>query len=182
MREYNGLRKKVISRIAMNHLLKTHANIEGLPGWVAQLVGASSHTPRLVSGQDTWLGGGFDSGLGHTGKATNQCFSLTSMFLSLFSFLTLKSVNIFSREDLKKSPGLKENYEVQKNGLQRSLGQPFVFYLQTLKGIVGCAQVRQGRKRDGIQVPSHMTRVHLAQRPFIEFHNFSSVFLHITTN
>ena len=62
-----------------------------LGGWVAQLVGASSRTPR---------GYWFDPWLECVWEATHQCFSLISMFPSTPS--SLKSINISSGEDLKK--------------------------------------------------------------------------------
>ena len=67
-------------------------------GWVAQLVGVSSHTPKgcgfnSQSGHiATYLGCCFDPRLGRTQEATNQCSSL-SLSLSLSSLL--KSINIF---------------------------------------------------------------------------------------
>ena len=62
------------------------------------LVGASFRIPKA------W---GFNPHLGHIGDSTDQCLSLTSMFLSLslslslFLPLSLKSINISSDEDHK---------------------------------------------------------------------------------
>ena len=74
------------------------------PGWVAWLVGVSSHALK---------GRGFDSRSGHTPglrvqswsggaqEATDGCFSLTSMLLSLSLPLSLVSITVASGEDLK---------------------------------------------------------------------------------
>ena len=77
-------------------------------GWVAQLVGASSHTPKGC-GFNSWsgyLGCALDPWSGHIQEATYWCFSLISVFLflslSIFSLslpLSLKSINISLGED-----------------------------------------------------------------------------------
>ena len=63
------------------------------PGQMAQLLGASSHTPK---------GWGFDPWLGRLLEATDGCFSFTLTFLSLPTPLSQKSINISLVEDLKK--------------------------------------------------------------------------------
>lgn len=45
-----------------------------LPGWVARMVGTSSHAPK---------GRRFDSQLGHVQETMDQCFSRTYLFLSI---------------------------------------------------------------------------------------------------
>ena len=62
-----------------------------MPWLGAWSVGTSSHTPK----------GAFDPCVGHLWEAANQCFSLTSMFLSLspFFLLSLNSINISLGED-----------------------------------------------------------------------------------
>ena len=62
------------------------------PGWVAQLVGASSCTPACCwfnSSQGAYLGCRFDPWSGHIWEATDQCFSLTLVFFSPISSLSL---------------------------------------------------------------------------------------------
>ena len=58
----------------------------------------------LIPGQGTYLGCRFDPWPKPVSGATEQCFSLTLMFLSLsFSLpLSLKQINISSGEDLEK--------------------------------------------------------------------------------
>ena len=66
------------------------------PGWVAQLLGASSVHQKavgLIDSQSTYLGCGSDLRSGRTWEATDQCFSLF-----------LKSINIYLSEDFKKVP------------------------------------------------------------------------------
>ena len=72
------------------------------PGWVAWLVAALSCTPTgwgFDSQSSRYLRCGFDAKLVCIWEATNQCFSLMLMFLSLFLSLilplSLKSINIF---------------------------------------------------------------------------------------
>ena len=67
------------------------------PGWVAQLVGALTPTPKKAvgqtPGQGAYLGGGLDPWSGHILEATDGCFSpiLTFLFLSLpFSLKSIK--------------------------------------------------------------------------------------------
>ena len=76
------------------------------PGHVAQSVGVSSHTPkgcRFDSRSGHILGCGLDPWLGHLWEATNQCFSHTSMFLSLsFSLSKSNLKKISSGEGLQK--------------------------------------------------------------------------------
>ena len=58
------------------------------PGQVAQLVGASSQTPKgcsSIPSQGTCLGCRWDPWLEHVQEANDQCFSFTSMFVSLLS-------------------------------------------------------------------------------------------------
>ena len=59
-------------------------------GHVTQLGGALSHTPKCF---------GFDSWSGRVQEATDRCFSLTSMILSLSLPFSLKSINISLGED-----------------------------------------------------------------------------------
>ena len=70
---------------------------------MAQLVRASSCTPEKVEGsipgQGTYLGCSFDPQLGLEQEATDPCFSLTSMFLSLPSSLSKTNEDIFLGED-----------------------------------------------------------------------------------
>ena len=65
------------------------------PGQVAQCVGASSHTPK---------GCRFDSQSGHLQEATDECFFLTSMFLSTSSSLH------FSLSKINKNKSSSENF------------------------------------------------------------------------
>ena len=69
----------------------------------------------LIPGQDTCLGCGFSPQLGCMQKAADQCFSLTSMFLSLSVSLplplSLKSVSMSLGEDLKKKKDEEEEVD-----------------------------------------------------------------------
>ena len=55
------------------------------PGWVAQLAGGSSHTPKdcRFNPGGVYSGLGFDSQSEHVQEASDRCFSLTLIFLSL---------------------------------------------------------------------------------------------------
>ena len=53
-----------------------------------------------IFSQDTYLGCGFDPWSGYMREETNQCFSLTSRFVSVshsLHLLSLKSINIFKK-------------------------------------------------------------------------------------
>ena len=69
-----------------------------LPG-VAQLVGchpAKQKFPSSTPSQGTCLGCGFSPWSGYVGEATDRCFSLTSMFLSLLSFPLSKNKQLIN--------------------------------------------------------------------------------------
>ena len=73
--------------------------------WLAGSVGASSCTSKCCrfnswSGHIPWLL--VQSQLGCIQEATDWCFSLTSMFLSLYFFLSLKINKYILRQGLKK--------------------------------------------------------------------------------
>ena len=92
---------------SMLHTIKR----EGKP-WLAQRLGASSHTPKgcgSIPGQGIYLGYEFDLQLGHKQEATEQCLFLVlmSLFLSLSPPPFLKSINISSGEDFFKKEGKK---------------------------------------------------------------------------
>ena len=59
--------------------------MEALAGWLSWLecCPIQQKIVGLIPGQGTYLGRRFDPGLGHVWEAAIQCFSLTSMFLSL---------------------------------------------------------------------------------------------------
>ena len=69
--------------------------------WLSWLEGHPVHGKAVgsISGQRTDLGCRFDPQSGHVQEATNQCFSLTSIFFSRSLPLYLKSINILSSED-----------------------------------------------------------------------------------
>ena len=71
-----------------------------LPGWLSRLRHQSTHQKAegLIPGQSTYLGYRFCPWLGHIWQATDWCFSLTYMFLSLSVSLPLclKSIHIYS--------------------------------------------------------------------------------------
>ena len=64
-----------------------------LAGWLSWLEHRPIHqnVAGSICGQGTYPGCGFDPQSGHIREATNRCFSLTSMFLSLPPFLSLQS-------------------------------------------------------------------------------------------
>ena len=79
----------VFPRLTSQQVLK---NIFPAPAGVAQLIGASSRNQEIggsVPGQGTYLGWGLILSPGAQ-EATNGCFSLVLMFLSLSSSLSLK--------------------------------------------------------------------------------------------
>ena len=68
-----------------------------------QLVGyrpANQHVASSIPSQGTCLGCGFGPRLGRVWNATDQCFSLTSMFLSLSFFLLspLSKIKILKKD------------------------------------------------------------------------------------
>ena len=68
------------------------------PGQLGQLEHHSlpQDVAGWIPGQGTYVGYGFDPQLGPISEATSQCFSLSLSFP-----LSLKSINIYSGEDLK---------------------------------------------------------------------------------
>ena len=122
----------IIKRLIRGHFINCQHYLEDLdtdikrvkisPGWVAQLVGVLSHTPKgwgFNSGQDTYLGCGFDPQLGHVREATNQCLSLTLM---LSTPLSLKLINISLGEDFRKY-ALKKNQSKNSDSLGKWIPQ-----------------------------------------------------------
>ena len=83
---------KLLAKILF--LINKYINYKNSPGWVAQLIETSFSTPKRFQVRSL---------VRHVKKATNGCFSLTSMFLSLSLSLSLslKSINITTGEDLK---------------------------------------------------------------------------------
>jgi len=62
------------------------------------------------------------------------------------------------------NPGLHKNYEIEKKGLAEILHSACLFSIcSPWKGLCGVPRSGEGRKWDGVQVPSHTTRVLVAQ-------------------
>ena len=91
-----------VSSADFTHYFAGHVkNIQFLAlAGVAQLERGPLHQKAggsLLS-QGTYLGWGFNLRLGHEWEATNQCFSLTSLFLSLPSSLSKINKHIFLKK------------------------------------------------------------------------------------
>ena len=81
------------------------------PGWAARLVGAPSYAPtgcRLIQGQGTYLGGGFDSQSECVWEITSLSLTLIFLFLSPLPNI---NKNISLGEDLKKN-SLHEHFQI----------------------------------------------------------------------
>ena len=79
----------------------------GGPGQMAQLVGALSCAPEIlgsIPGQGTYLGCRFNFHLGHDVSLSCQCLPPSLIFP-----LSLKSMDIFLGEDVKKKKGSEES-------------------------------------------------------------------------
>ena len=101
------------------------------PGWVVQLVGASSRTPkgfRFIPCQGTYLGCSFHPLLRRTGEETTGCFSLTSMFLLPSLPSSLSQISIFGE------------------GFQKQLKKKMTFWCQFLAESTKGTKERGGSK------------------------------------